>query len=157
MTPAEIHTELKSRFGDAIAEFATPAAGDEYLGVKAEYLLEICRILKEEAHYSFDYLRLITAVDWNDRLSSVYHLYSYTHEHCLVLRVDTDRSAPRVPSVNSIWPAADWLEREAFDMMGIIYDGHPELSRILLPLDWEGHPLRKDYDFPKEYHGVKHD
>jgi NADH-quinone oxidoreductase subunit C len=70
------------------------------------------------------------------------------------VRVETDRKAPSIPSVSSVWPAADWHEREAYDLMGIDFAGHPDQRRILCPDDWEGHPLRKDYDFPLEYHGI---
>jgi NADH:ubiquinone oxidoreductase subunit C len=108
----------------------------------------------DDPEMKFDYLRLISGVDWTDRLSSVYHLYSYTLGHGAVLRVDLDRTAPNVASVAGIWPTADWLERETYDLMGIVYEGHPGLTRIMLPDDWEGHPLRKDYVSPKEYHGI---
>ena len=157
MTPAEIQQALQERFGDAIVQFTEPQAGDAYVGVRADVLHQVCRLLRDEGDFSFDFLRLVSGVDWGDKLSSVYHLYSYKHLHGVVLRVDLHREGPRVASVCDIWPAADWLERECFDLLGIIYEGHPELKRILLPLDWEGHPLRKDYAFPAEYHGIKHE
>ena len=81
-------------------------------------------------------------------------LYSTTAEHGFAVKVYTDRANPHIASVMDIWPAADWHEREAFDMMGIIFDGHGDLRRILLPEDWVGYPLRKDYVFPREYHGI---
>lgn len=157
MTPKEIHSFLHSRFGQHIGPWEEPAAGDSWIQVEAPGLFEVCQSLRDEAELAFDFLRLVSAVDRTTHLSSVYHLYSYTHLHGIVLRVDLDRETPQVASLCKLWPAADWLERECYDMMGIQYEGHPELSRILLPLDWKGYPLRKDYQAPEEYHGVQHD
>jgi NADH-quinone oxidoreductase subunit C len=150
----QIHARLAERFGEAIAPLAAPEAGDPWIGVKAEVLKDAATYLRDDPEMQFDYLRLVSGVDWTDRLSSVYHLYSYTLGHGVTLRVDLDRANPRVASLAGIWPTADWLERETYDLMGIVYEGHPELTRILLPDDWEGHPLRKDYVSPKEYHGI---
>jgi len=154
MNAQEIHSRLKARFGDGIGEWTAPEAGDPFIQVQSTYLREVCKFLRDETDLRFDYLRLISTVDWTDRLSSVYHLYSYEHHHGVTLRVDLLRAAPRVGSVADVWPAADWHEREAYDMMGIVYEGHPALKRILLPDDWAGYPLRKDYTAPEEYNGV---
>ena len=99
----------------------------------------------------------MSCIERAECISSVYHLYSYTYNHDLVLRVDLDRAAPKVHSVVHLWPSADWHEREAYDMLGIVYEGHPDLHRILLPEDWDGYPLRKDYVPPKEYHGISNE
>ncbi len=149
-----IHALLRERFEDAIGEWQAPERGDTFVMVAAERLADVCRFLRDDASTRFDFLRLISTVDRGPHLSSVYHLYSYEHYHAIVLRVDVDREAPNVPSVASIWSAAEWHEREAFDMMGIVYTNHPELTRILLPDDWEGFPLRKDYQAPTAYHGL---
>jgi NADH-quinone oxidoreductase subunit C len=154
MNVQEIHSRLKARFGDGIGEWTAPEAGDPFIQVQPTYLREVCKFLRDEADLRFDFLRLISAVDWTDRLSSTYHLYSYEHHHGVTLRVDLLRAAPRVGSVADVWPAADWHEREAYDMMGIVYEGHPALKRILLPDDWAGYPLRKDYKAPEEYNGM---
>jgi len=154
LTPHEIHALLAQRFGAAIAPWAQPEAGDPFIVLGAERLHEVCAFLKDEPALGFDFLRLVSAVDWTDRFSSVYHLYSLTHNHEVTLRVDLDRAAPRAQSVADLWPTADWHEREAFDLMGIVYEGHPQLTRILLPDDWAGHPLRKDYEQPEQYHGI---
>ena len=154
MDVQDIHALLRERFEDAIGEWQVPERGDAFVMVAAERLADVCRFLRDDAATRFDFLRLISTVDRGPHLSSVYHLYSYEHHHAIVLRVDVDREAPRVPSVASIWPAAEWHEREAFDMMGIVYENHPELTRILLPNDWEGFPLRKDYQAPPAYHGL---
>jgi NADH-quinone oxidoreductase subunit C len=153
-TPQQVHEALCQRFAEGIEPFAEPKAGDPWIQVAPALLHDVCEYLKAAPELDFDLLRLVTGVDWGDRLSSVYHLYSVAHGHELTLRVDLDRAAPSVASVADLWPAADWHEREAWDMMGIVYEGHPSLRRILLPEDWEGHPLRKDYVAPKEYNGI---
>jgi NADH-quinone oxidoreductase subunit C len=149
-----IHALLRERFDNAVGEFQTPERGDASITIDAENLVGVCRFLRDNDATRFDFLRLISTVDRGVKLSSVYHLYSYQHAHTLVLRVDVDRETPRVPSVASIWASAEWHEREAFDMMGIAYENHPGLTRILLPDDWDGFPLRKDYQAPAEYHGL---
>lgn len=154
MTLEEIRDRLAEKFGDDVMPFTPPEAGDAWIEVKPTALGEIARYLRDDASLAMDYLRLISGVDYVDYLESVYHLLSYKHEHEAVIKVKLDRAAPRVASVSEVWPAAEWHEREAFDMLGIVFEGHPNPSRILLPDDWEGFPLRKDYKQPDEYHGV---
>lgn len=120
--------------------------------VEGEELLEVVSFLKEKPELSFDFLRCLSAVDCLSHMEVVYHLFSYTHQHGLVLKVRLDREAPRVPSVTAIWKTADWHEREAYDLFGIIFVGHPNLRRILLVDDFEGFPMRKDYT-AKGYQG----
>ncbi len=84
----------------------------------------------------------------------VYHLFSYTLRHWMVLKVDTPRDNPVVPTVSGVWRAAEWQEREVYDLLGVTFTGHPDLRRILMPEDWPGHPLRKDFVEPQEYHGI---
>lgn len=154
MTSEEIHSRLKARFGDAVADWRAVEHGDPFIQIAPVALRDVSQFLRDERDLQFDYLRLITGVDRGERLCSVYHLYSYAHVHAVTLHVEVERVNPRVPSVAEIWPAADWHEREAYDMMGIEYEGHPNLRRILCPDDWEGFPLRKDYVVPKLYHGL---
>ena len=90
-----------------------------------------------------------------DNLAVVYHLYSYVHHHKLVVKVVVPKSNPVVKTVSDVWAAAEWHEREAYDLVGMTFEGHPDLRRILLPEDWEGHPLRKDYKVPEFYKGMK--
>ena len=156
MKPREVHERLKERFNDTVSEWVEPQAGDPFITVAAPRVPEVFRLLRDDPDLSFDFLRLLTAVDWGDRFGVVYHLYSYTHHHEVTLHIDLSKEDPRVASSAAVWATADWLEREAYDMMGIVFEGHPSLRRILLPLDWEGHPLRKDYKEPAEYHGIKH-
>ncbi|MBP8128130.1 MAG: NADH-quinone oxidoreductase subunit C [Candidatus Hydrogenedentes bacterium] len=154
MTTEEIHAQLKARFGDAVAEWRAVEHGDSYIQAAPAAWHDIAGFLRDEDGLRFDFLRLISGVDRGERFSSVYHLYSYEHGHAVTLRIDVERADPRIPSVADLWPAAEWHEREAYDMMGIVYEGHENLRRILLPDDWEGFPLRKDYVPPKSYHGL---
>ena len=94
---------------------------------------------------AYESCNFVAAVDLGDRLETVYHLYSFASNTYLELHVAVPRAKPVVDTVCDVWPAADWHEREAFDMMGIRFEGHPDPRRILLPDDWVGHPLRKDY------------
>ncbi len=154
MTPQEIHSRLAARFGAAIAEWQAPETGDAWIGVEPGALRDVCRYLRDESDLYFDGLRLITGMDRGEKLGAVYHLYSYRNNHDVVLHADVSRDDPRVPSVTSLWPAAEWHEREAYDMIGLLFEGHADLRRILLPDDWDGFPLRKDYESPKTYHGL---
>ncbi len=154
MTPEEIHSKLANSHGDAILPWLAPEHGDPCIQVAPEGFRAVAESLRHTPDLAFDFLRCVTGVDREASLSSVYHLYSYTHEHGVTLRVDVARDEARLPSVSDLWPAADWHERETYDMMGIEYEGHPGLRRILLPSDWEGFPLRKDYVPPKTYNGL---
>ncbi len=114
--------------------------------VKGEKLKEVAGFLKGDPDFSFDYLANLTAVDYLDRFEVVYHLVSLTHNHSLVLKVRCyERLKPTVPSVVGVWRAADFQEREVYDLMGIVFQGHPNLKRLFLWEDFAGHPLRKDY------------
>jgi NADH-quinone oxidoreductase subunit C len=154
MNAPEIHALLRERFGDAIADWVAPEAGDPVIAVRADGLHAVCAFLRDADDLRFDLLRMVSGVDWGDHISSVYHLYSLARGHSVAIRVDLDRSAPRAASVADLWPAAEWHEREAYDLVGVVYEGHPNLRRILLPEDWAGHPLRKDYVAPREYNGL---
>jgi NADH-quinone oxidoreductase subunit C len=155
VTLEEIHGRLKAKFGDAIGEWAAPEAGDAWIAVlEPGRFHEICEHLKSDPELAFDFLRCISGVDYVEWMESVYHFLSYEHDREAVLKVKLDRADPKVPSVMDLWPAAEWHEREAYDLLGIEYEGHASLKRILLPEDWIGHPLRKDYKQPDEYHGI---
>ena len=115
--------------------------------IKKDSLIEICRFLKNNSELQFNFLTDIVAVDYfpmKPRFEIIYHLYSIPQKHRLRLKVKVEDSEV-VPSVTSIWKTADWAEREAYDMFGIIFEGHPNLKRIYMPADWDGFPLRKDY------------
>ncbi len=146
MTTNEIHERLKARFGDDVGALSEPKI-DPFVVVKGERIVEVCRFLKEEPGLAFDFLEDLTAVDWPKRnvVEVVYHLFSFRHRHALVLKVEADRAAPRVPTVEGVWKAANWFEREVYDLFGVEFTGHPDLRRIMMPEDWEGHPYRRDY------------
>jgi NADH-quinone oxidoreductase subunit C len=113
-------------------------------------LVETARFCKLDPRLDFKMLHCLSGVDYGDHLTSVVHLFSLTHKHWLVLKAECPKDDPSIPSVANVWRTADWHEREAFDLLGILYEGHPNLKRILLSEDWEGHPLRKDYVMPDD-------
>ncbi|MDI6655216.1 MAG: NADH-quinone oxidoreductase subunit C, partial [Candidatus Hydrothermarchaeota archaeon] len=115
-----------------------------WAAVKKEALLEVCRYLKE--NQGFEHLSSVSGVDYADRFEVVYHLWSYSKKKLLSLKVPLPKHDPTLGSITSIWKAANWHERETYDMFGIIFKGHPNLTRILLPEDFEGYPFRKDYE-----------
>ncbi|MPZ66286.1 MAG: NADH-quinone oxidoreductase subunit C [Pseudonocardiaceae bacterium] len=117
--------------------------------VRREHLVALCRALRDDPGLRFELCSSVSAVDYGvdveQRLHSVYHLTSMTYRRRIRLEVAVDVDDAHVPSVVEVYPTADWHEREAYDMFGIVYDGHPALTRILMPDDWDGHPQRKDY------------
>ena len=135
----------KARFGGAIVE-AFLDRKQAILVIAADRLLEIARYSREEEN--FDLLTDLTAVDWpkrEKRFDLVLNLYSFPKNERLRIKALLGENEP-VASVESVWPTANWLEREVYDMFGIVFEGHPNLKRLLLPEEWQGHPLRKDYD-----------
>jgi NADH-quinone oxidoreductase subunit C len=155
MTTHEIHDRLKQRFGDDVGPLSEPKV-DAFATVKRERIVEVCRFLKTEKGLELDFLEDLTAIDWPKRnvIEVVYHLLSYTHRHSIVLKVELDRAQPVVDTVEGVWKTANWFEREVFDLFGVTFTGHPDLRRIMLPDDWVGHPLRKDYQEAGGYHGL---
>jgi NADH-quinone oxidoreductase subunit C len=155
MTQEELCTQLKAQFGDAVGALSE-TKGDRFVIVKGEKIVEICQFLKTTPGLEFDYCQDITAIDWPPRkvIEVVFHLYSLVHRHGLVLKVETDREKPSIATVEGVWKAATWLEREIFDLFGVNFEGHSDLRRILLPDDWVGHPLRKDYKEAGGWHGI---
>ena len=166
--------QLKQRFGNFIID-ANFENIDPWIEVAAEAIVEVCSYLRDEPSLAFDYLNCVSGVDylhtdeknakkagWEPHCEVVYHLFSMVHKHSLVLKVLVPRwkegvtgELPEVPSVAAVWSAAQWHEREVYDLSGIHFTGHPNLRRILCPEDWVGHPLRKDYEMPREYHGIR--
>ncbi len=155
MTVNEIHEKLKEQFGEAIGPLSEPKV-DAFAVVKPERLVDVASFLKGTPGIELDHCNDVTALDWPKRnvIEVVYHLFSYRHRHGIVLKVEADRATPVVPSVEGVWKAANWLERECYDMFGVVFTGHPDLRRILLPDDWQGWPLRKDYQEAGGYHGI---
>ena len=155
MTPEEIQQSLAAKFGDAVGPLQ-PANKDPWVEVKPAALPEVCAFLKTDPQLRFDCLMNLSAVDWpkQNQIHVVYHLFSYEKRHAFILKVKLDRTAPSVPSVEPVWRSAEWLEREQFDLLGVTFEGHPDLRRIMLPDDCVGHPLRKDYVEEAQYHQI---
>ena len=138
--------KIRSRFGKSIIE-TTVFRGEITHLVEKDDIIDICNFLKYDLDLQFNFLSDVVGVDCrplNSFFETIYHLYSIPRKHRLRLKVRIKENE-NVPSVTSVWRSADWAEREAYDMVGIVFEGHPNLKRIYMPLDWEGYPLRKDY------------
>ncbi len=155
MNSNEIFDKLKSEFGDDIISLTEEKNYDPYITVKRKNIKQICLFLRDIDGLNFDYLVNLTGMDWGKELGVVYHLYSISLKHRIVLKVFLSKENPVIPSVERCWKSANWHEREAWDMFGIQFENHPNHIRILCPYDWEGHPLRKDYVEQETYHGMR--
>jgi NADH-quinone oxidoreductase subunit C len=155
LTEEQIHQRLSARFGDAIGPLSPPKK-DSFCTFAAAKLVEICRFLKSDSELSFDFLEDLTATDHPklNLIKLVYHFYSYRHRHLFTAKVELPRDNPEVDTVETVWKAANWMEREVFDLFGVRFIGHSDPRRILLPDDWVGHPLRKDYIEAGGYQGI---
>lgn len=163
MDTTEIRALIISQCGeDAIVGEVSLASPPCFI-VPASKLVTIAQLLHTHESTYFDSLACITGVDngpAQNTMEVIYHLYSIPFNLHLALKVIVTRNAegealPEIPTLTSIWKGANWHEREAYDLLGINFVGHPDLRRILLPADWEGHPLRKDYEHQAYYHGIK--
>jgi NADH-quinone oxidoreductase subunit C len=174
MIPADIIAILEERFGPAVTGKKLDLI-DPFVTVDPTRLVEIGTFLRDDPRLRFDLLNCISGVDYletdpkkapksgfDPHLEVVYHLSSFIHRHRFVVKLILPRwkdgiegQLPEVPSVSGIWATADWHERETYDLCGVMFTGHPDLRRILLAEDWEGYPLRKDYEYPLEYHGIR--
>ena len=175
MTAEEIRNLLVEQFGDATITGANLEAIDPWIEVAPAAIAEVSGFLKNDDRLRFDHLNNLCGVDYCEpdekkaakfthepHVEVVYHLTSYDLRHKITIKVLLPRwkngqvgELPEVPTVSVVWKIADWHEREAFDLVGINFVGHPNLVRILCAEDWVGHPLRKDYEFPLEYHGIR--
>ncbi|HEV8228209.1 MAG TPA: NADH-quinone oxidoreductase subunit C [Methylomirabilota bacterium] len=152
MDGSAILARLRGRLGARVLD-THEHHGDHTAVVTAEGIVDALRFCRDEADLGFDMLMDLTAVDYlkypgredGPRFDVVYHLYSVTHNHRVRLKVPVEQDAPSVPTATALWPIANWLEREVWDMYGIRFDGHPDLRRLLLYEEFVGHPLRKDY------------
>lgn len=133
---------IRDAFPEAVLETAADMDGVLNMKINPGAILAVC----EKLHaMGFDYLADVFATDRQDRIEVVYRLTALATNEKLVLRADLDREKPEVDSVVPVWKGADFSEREAYDLIGVLFKGHPDMRRILLPDDWEGFPLRKDY------------
>ena len=175
MTPADVASILQTEFGSTVTG-PTQAGPDLFVAVSPDQLVAICRFLRDDPRLRFDLLNDITGVDYLEpdvkkvakagfepHLELVYHVSSFSvpgrrFTFKVVLprwKNDTVGELPDVPTVCGIWRTADWHEREIYDLVGVRFLEHPDLRRLLLADDWVGHPLRKDYEFPLEYDGIR--
>jgi NADH-quinone oxidoreductase subunit C len=141
---------------EGVHEYVPAELGQPWITVSAGSWKTIAKFLRDDAELRFNTLMCLSGVHYPDEeaLGVTYHLHSTTKGHTLVVKVKVPEEDPVVPSVETIWKTADWHEREAYDMVGVQFEGHPNLRRILTPVDWEGFPLRKDYEQQEFYNGV---
>jgi NADH-quinone oxidoreductase subunit C len=140
-----IGSEVAEQIGGQLPDAVVGHDGNTVI-VESESVLDVCGFLNRTAEFEFDYLLNITGVDYLDYLEVVYHLVSIKHDHMLVIKTRCyDRESPVVPSVVSIWKGADLQEREIYDLLGIRFEGHPNMKRLLLWDGFQGHPLRRDF------------
>ncbi len=140
-----VEKTIRDAFPDVVVETSTDMDAVLNIRIDPDAIVPVCEKLRS---LGFDYLADIFAIDRQNRIEVVYRLTALERNEKLVLRLDLNRDKPEVDSVTSIWKGANFLEREAYDLLGVVFKGHPDLRRILLPEDWEGHPLRKDYVIP---------
>ena len=157
MTEQEIYADLSKKFGDKVIEFMEEGTLNPTVVVDAAAIAKIVTYLKDDERFQFDSLMNLAGHDGDVEadLSVIYHLVSTELKHYITLKVFTSRVEPKVASVAVIYRTANWHEREAFDLYGINFEGHPDLKRILLEDDWEGYPLRKDYVPAEFYRGLR--
>ena len=157
MDAAAVHEKIKQKFGQKITAVNLTAASP-FAVVAMDAITEVAAFCKTDPDLAFDNLMCLSGVDYPKetppRMEVVYHLLSYAHGHIFALKVHLPRESPSLPTVEGVWGVANWHEREAYDLLGIIFTGHSDLRRILLPDDWVGHPLRKDWVDPDFYNGM---
>ncbi len=162
----EIKLLLTEKFGGEIITGEETDGLQPALLIQPERIIDVCLELRNNPKTYFDFLSCLTGVDYGveaGRFGVVYHLSSIPYNLQLTLKISKEHnrsdvnSLPEFPSISSVYRTADWHEREAYDLVGIFFEGHPDLRRILLPDDWEGYPLRKDYKTAEYYKGIKID
>jgi NADH-quinone oxidoreductase subunit C len=177
----EVFRRLEGKFEGAKFSLEKPAKGDPFAVVVPEQLKNVIRFLRDDSSLGFTNLNVIAAVDYlpkaavlaappnpasaspapppspaePGRIEVVYVLFSYALKTQFTVKVKLPRDQPKVKSIADLYRAANWYERECYEIVGVVFEGHPHHERILLPGDWVGHPLRRDYIFPEEYNGMK--
>ena len=158
MKPAEIYDFTRAKFGDVVHDFHEDPKRDKdpWFVCDALGIVDVATWFRDEPILAFDSLECLTGTDYPDALQIhvALHLWSYSRRHRAVVKVLLPRDAPVMRTLSPVWPVASWQERECFDLLGVLFDGHPDLRRILLPDDWVGHPLRKDFVEASHYHGI---
>jgi NADH-quinone oxidoreductase subunit C len=147
LSPAEIGERLRAQFGDDITS-ADDQYGHAVVSVARARYVEVARFLRDEPDLGFDYFDFLTAVDFTPKdggFQVVFHVHSTTNNLDARVKLELPAEEPRAPSIHEVWPGANWFEREAWEMFGIGFDGHPHLVKLELPEQFDGHPLRKDF------------
>ena len=154
MNHSEIQSLIEEKFPNSL--IANENLQDNQIEIDRQFWKDIATFLKNDPKLLFDQLECITVIDTGDDgpLQSRYNLHSMELRHKIEVIISLDRDNPSVESIEQIWRIGDWFERETYDMFGIVYEGHRDLRRILCPDDWEGWPLRKDYELQETYHGI---
>ena len=152
----EVFKIFKERFGEGVVEEKLDGP-DPFLVVKPEVVEELAFFCRDDSRLRLDLLSAITGVDYPDKgvIEVIYCVESTTNGSSAIFKVSLPREDPRVRTVERVWRTADWHERETYDLLGVTFEGHHNLVRILCAEDWEGHPLRKDYVMPETYRGIK--
>jgi NADH-quinone oxidoreductase subunit C len=153
MEPLQIFERVKERFGERVLEISEKKP-DPFLVVDPAAIVEIGTFMRDDPELAMNCLSNESGVDYKDRIEVVYHLFSYSKRHGAVLKVKLPRDNPQLATLEEVWKSANWMEREIFDLLGVVFEGHSDLRRILMPEDWVGFPLRKDFVEPMEYHGI---
>jgi|Deesub1362B_J571_1020462.scaffolds.fasta_scaffold04436_4 NADH-quinone oxidoreductase subunit C len=148
-TNEEILKKIREKFGDAVLE-TSDALGEAAVSVRRDVIVDLLKFLREDPDLAFDFLMDLCGVDYLEmggfeRFAVVYHLYSLKHNHRVRVKAFVPENDPRIDSVTELWAAANWAEREVYDMYGIEFNNHPDMRRILCPDDFVGNPLRKDF------------
>ncbi|MFQ5884671.1 MAG: NADH-quinone oxidoreductase subunit C [Thermoplasmata archaeon] len=144
MKGTQVAEAVKEKFKDLVSDVSFPREMVVRLSIPRESIVPFCEFLRDEL--SCEHLSLVTAVDWPDNFECVYHIASYLEEYMVEVHVKIPKDDPKIDSLSKVWKGADFPEREAYDMMGITFVGHPDLRRILLPEDYLFFPLRKDFE-----------
>lgn len=162
MQASDIQQKIESEFPGKLVS-SELAATDPFLVIDKDSIVAIGNFLRDDPELAFDTLHCLSAVDYlkdpkaeadEGRIEIVYHLTSLKHKHWIVLKVVLPRDNPRMSTAEGVWKAANWHEREAYDLFGVRFEGHSDFRRILLPEDWPGHPMLKDWEWPDEWHGI---
>ncbi len=155
MKAADIHKKLEQKFAGKVTH-AELEVVDPFLVVDKDAIVDVGTYLRDEPELAFDTLHCLSGVDYpkDERIEVVYHLTSLKNRHWIVLKVYLPRAGAKMPTVENVWKTANWHERETYDLFGVVFEGHSDFRRILLPEDWPGHPLLKDWEWPDEWHGI---
>ncbi len=147
MTVEELKTKIETDFKEKIVSVVLSAQKEVLITAKPEAYVSLCQGLKDKPEYSFQHLSCLTAVDYikENKITVVDHLWSYDKCHQVTVKLEVDRAVGKAPTVENVWKSANWFEREVFDLYGIVFEGHSDLRRIMMPDDYAKYPLRKDF------------